>query len=264
MSAIDLKFIPTNLIEPNAWNPQGMNVAQFDRLKKEMSENGFIAPIQVVPLPNGRYRILGGEHRWSAAVELGLAEIPCAILKDKKWEDEDIQKFVTVRLNALHGELDAEKFVVLYTEMSEKYGAEAMSDLMAFTDKKAFAKVLGGVKKNLKKILPKEMHGAIDKATKEAKSVEDLGAIVNMLFAQYGDTVDKSFMIFTYGKADHLYIQMSKETKRAVDRIVNYCRATGSDINSILEEPLRNLGEALDKTVESIKVSKPAPDEDAY
>jgi hypothetical protein len=232
---LEMKYIPVADIEANSWNAQGMDSVTFQRLKDEIGNVGFIEPMQVVLLDTGKYRIIGGEHRWQAARELGMTEVPAAILPGKRWAETDLQKFVTVRLNVLKGNLDPQKFALLYSEMADKYGADALQGLMGFTDAKAFAKILGGLKKELKKILPKDMHAKLDEASHEAKTVQDLGNIVQMMFAKYGETVNQNFMIFSYGKSDHLYISMSKPMKKAMDKVTDYCRTTGSDINSILE-----------------------------
>jgi hypothetical protein len=253
---LEMKYLSVTDLEPNIWNPQTMGAPEMDRLKKEISEVGFIAPIQVVPLDTGKYRIIGGEHRWLAAKELGMIEIPCGIMLGAKWKDEDLQKFVTVRLNVISGRLDPERFAMLYQEMADKYGAESLQNLMGFTDTKAFAKILGGVQKNLKKVLPKEMHGAIDAAAKEAKTVADLGNIIQTLFQKYGDTVNLSFMIFSYGKQNHVYVSMDKAMKKAMDKVIEFCRETGSDINSILAPLTQEWAKEATKQLESKPVKE--------
>lgn len=480
--SLEMKFLSVDLVEPNEFNPQAMSKNEFERLKQEISETGFIAPIQVVPLDSGKFMILGGEHRWSAAKALGMDKIPCAILKGKKWQEEDLCfiggtrietpsggkpiellaagdeifsgegtpvkviatskrkytgkmvkvffeaniepltgtydhpmlihtsagtqikklgeltpqdylftpifsdvytskdvhlhgnksvpqadtkvkrlpsevvfssdykvreealmglldgdghrgkkankitttsielayqicwllqstghsygvskntrrpntawnvswglkgtyskrklkegkmlrkvrkieteemttevfnleteapntyiangvavhncKLVTVRLNTISGKLDPEKFSKLYEEMATKYGAESLQTLFGFSDANALAKALGGLKDSLKKALPKAMHGAIDAAAKEAKSIQDLSSIVQHLFQKYGDTViDLSFMVFAYNKSNHIYITMSKDMRKSMDKVLNYCQKTKQDINVVL------------------------------
>jgi hypothetical protein len=231
---VDLRHIPIDLIVPNDWNPQGQDEITFQRLVDEIRDVGFLDPLEVVPLDNGQYRIIGGEHRWQAAKVVGLEELPCSILIDAKWQDEDLQKFVTVRLNVLKGKLDPTKFAKLYQEMAEKYGAEALQQLMGYTDTKGFQKLVGDVKRGLKKSLPKEMQDEFDEKAKEAKTVEDLESIIQNLFAKYGDTVNLSYVIFVYGKQEHVYVQANMKLKKAVDQILLYCKKTGQDINEVL------------------------------
>jgi ParB/RepB/Spo0J family partition protein len=250
---IDMRLIPIDLIQPNSWNPQDQNEQTFQRLCDEIRDVGFIDPLEVVPLADGHYRILGGEHRWQAAKLVGLEEVPCVVLMDAKWQDEDLQKFTTVRLNVLKGKLDPTRFAKLYQEMAEKYGAEALQQLMGFVDTKGFQKLVGDVKRGLKKSLPKEMQDEFDEKAKEAKTVEDLQQIIQSLFAKYGDTVNLSFMVFTYGKQEHVYVQMNSKTKKALDKVLSYCRSTGEDINDFLAPLIDDAGKKALKELEAAK-----------
>lgn len=230
----DLKYLSVDELLPNSWNPQSQTDATFERLVSEITEVGFIDPCEVVPMDNGFYTIIGGEHRWRAAKQAGLEEIPCLILQGKKWMDADLQKFVTLRLNSIRGKVDPEKFASLYEEMAEKYGKEPLSQLMGYTDAKVFDKLVNGIRKGLKKSLPPELMAEFDKAAKSAKTAEDLEKIVQMLFAKYGDTVDLSYMIFTYGKQEHLYISMSSKVRKAMKKLCQYAEHTKTDINELM------------------------------
>lgn len=239
---VDLRYIATDLICPNAWNPQGQDEITFQRLVDEIREVGFLDPLEVVPLDDGTYRIIGGEHRWQAAKVIGLEKLPCSVLVDAKWQDEDLQKFVTVRLNVLKGKLDPDKFAKLYGEMADKYGSDALQQLMGYTDTKAFQKLVGDVKRGLKKSLPKELQNEFDAKAKEAKTVEDLSNILQHLFAKHGDTVNLSFMIFTFGKQEHVYLQMNQKTKKGLDKILAYCKHANEDLNDFIAPLLESAG----------------------
>jgi len=234
MSKHDLRHIPIDQLVPNPWNPQSMEESMFTRLVDEIQENGCTAAIQVVALADGKYRIIGGEHRWKACQQAGLDEVPCTVLTGNRWQDEDLQKFETVRLNVIGGKMNPDKFIKLYTEMVEKYGKDAIQQLMGYTDTRAFQKLVGEVKRGMKQSLPKEMHAEFDEKAHEAKTVEDLGTIIQTLFAKYGDTVQQSYMVFTFGKQEHVYIQMTRPMKKALDKVLNYCRESGADINEFL------------------------------
>lgn len=231
---IDFKWLPIDSLIPNAWNINVQDATTFELLQDEIASVGLIDPIEVVPLQDGTYQILGGEHRWKAAGNLGHLEVPCVLLTDTKFKDEDLKKFVSVRMNIIHGKMDPDKFLTLYNEMASKYGADALQRLFGYTDSKAFQKMLGWVKKGLKQTLPKEMAAQVDDATKDVKSVEDLGNIIQNLFNQYGDTLSHSFMVFTYGKQQHVYIQMTAAMRRAMDKVMDFCRVTSADINTVL------------------------------
>jgi len=232
--AIDFQWLPIDKLIPNAWNPNKEDDLTFNLLKDEIAEVGFVDPIQVVALDDGTYLILGGEHRWRAASDLGHEEVPCVLLTDTKFKETDLQKFVTVRWNAIHGKLDPEKFLALYKEMASKYGEEPMQRLLGYSDSKAFQRMLGWVKKGIKESLPKEMAGDVDKAMKETKTMADLGNVIQDLFQKYGETCSQSFLVFDYGKQRHVYIACDAKMRRSLDRFLESCRILGCDINEAM------------------------------
>lgn len=265
MEQHELKYLSVDLLHPNGWNPQEQDEATFKRLVDEVKSDstGFIDVVQVVALDDGTYRILGGEHRWLAAKAADLEEIPCIVLTGEKWKDEDLQKFVTVRLNAIKGKVDAEKFLKLYQELSTRYGADAMQGLMGYTDQKAFERLMKSVTKSMKKGMPKEMQAEFEAAAKEAKTIEELQQIVQMMFAKYGDTVKWSFMIFTHGKQEHIMISMDRKMTRAMAKVMEYCRVTETDINKFME-PITNeyMKEATKKLAEVEESNKTSTSDD--
>lgn len=231
---IEFRWLPIDMVVPNSWNINQQDDITFNLLQDEIAKVGLIDPIEVVPMDDGRFVILGGEHRWRAAKNLGHEEVPCILLTDERWKDEDLQKFVTVRLNVIHGKTDPDKFVSLYNEMAQKYGADSMQRLMGYADSRQFEKMLGWVKKGLAKSLPKEMSKEIEEKTKDIKTVSDLERIIQELFAKYGETVSQSFMVFTYGKQDHIYISMDPKMRKAMNKAMECCRITGLDMNEFM------------------------------
>jgi len=251
----DLRYLPIDSLVPNKWNPQHMEPETFERLVDEIAAEGFINAITVIEIEDedesefgAKYRIIGGEHRWRAAQSLGYEEIPCLIVQDPDgaW-DEDKQKFITVRLNVLSGKIDGEKFIRLYEEMAGKYGKEPLQDLFAFTDKHAFNKLVAGVKEGMKEALPKSMHDEFDAAAKDARTVEDLDRIIREMFDKYGDTVQLSFMIFTFGKFEHIYVSMDRKMKRAMTQVMDYCRVAGKDINEVMAPIVKRCAKELEQ-----------------
>jgi len=242
---IDFRWIPIDQIIPNAWNINTQDDITFNMLQDEIAEVGMIDPLEVVPTEGADgetvYTILGGEHRWRAAKNLGHEEVPCILLTDTKWKDQDLQKFVTVRLNVIHGKIDPDKFVGLYNEMATKYGADSMQRLLGYSDTQQFQRMLGWVKKGLKQSLPKEMAQDVEDATKEVKSVADLSKIIQELFNKYGETVNQSFMVFTYGKQQHIYVAMDAKMRRSMDRVMECCKITGVDLNDFMRPVMDDL-----------------------
>ena len=81
---------------------------------------------------------MGGAHRFNAAVILGFQKIPAFVLEDEKFQDVDMQKFLTMRLNMLHGKMTPNKFKALYEDLMKRYDDESIRQEMALVDKGEF------------------------------------------------------------------------------------------------------------------------------
>lgn len=238
-----LEYLSVDVLVPTRSNPQSMDDPTFTRLVKEIGREGvgFISPITVVDLQNGRYRIIGGEHRWRAAKEAQLDAVPALILPLDEW-DEDLQEFEVVRLNVLAGKLNAEKMIELYNRMAEKYGKEPLQEMFAFTDQRAFKRIIGEIGSQVKKSLTPEQSKKFEQKAKNAKSMDDLAVILQELFNEYGDTLDKSFMVFVYGAKKHIYVRLNQKGRRAMDVVLRYCAFANKDINDFLAPVLKEAG----------------------
>jgi len=241
-----LLTVPTDSLEPNDWNVQVQDEATFTRLREEIRKVGFIDPIQVFPKTTGKYVILGGEHRWKAAMAEGLDSVPVIVLTDKRWDDEDLRKLVSVRVNILKGKIDSEKFAKLYNGLANKYGADALQAAFGFTNAKAFQSLLGSISKGLKG-LDKDTQKKFDENAKEAKTVQELTSILNELFSKYGDTMDQNFIVFTHGKKQHIYVQMDHKLKATMEKVTEYCKLTKSDINEVMQPVAEGLIRKLEE-----------------
>jgi len=68
--------IPIDEIITNPDQPR-RSVGDLSELKASIESKGVLEPILVRPLEDGRFRIIAGERRFRAAMEAGLAEVPC-------------------------------------------------------------------------------------------------------------------------------------------------------------------------------------------
>lgn len=238
-------------LRANDWNPNEMGEKEFELLKEQITEVGFIDPPTVVEVegPDGDtyYRLIGGAHRVAAAKELGLKKIPVDVLQASKWKDEDLQKFQTVRLNILHGKMKPEKFVALYTEMAEKYGADKVSRMMGYTKEDGVRRMVAQVAKGMKDSMSPEMAAQFQEQAKEARTVGDIERIITNLFQEHGDSVKYNFMVFAWGGKEHIYIAMSKRTRDAMKKIMKASRTQAVDVNELIAEAIEGVAKDLSK-----------------
>lgn len=232
-----LKYLPVDALTPTPSNVNEMEAAAFDRLIQEITEGGVIESLSVVPIEDTKpqlYQIIGGEHRWRASKIAGEDEVPCLILDDKKWKDKDLQEFTMIRLNVLKGKVNQKKFLELYNRVAQKYGADEIQSLMGFMDKAAFDGLVHDTKKTLKQSVPPELHSAMEEELRSAKTVDDLAKIAEKFMTNYGETMDYSFLVFTHGGQEHIYVQMDTRMAKAMKSVLTYCQDNGVPINEII------------------------------
>lgn len=226
--------IDVTALDPLDVNSNEMDEKELHRLAEEIKETGMISPIQAIPMPDGRFTILGGEHRWRACRMAGYTHVPAVVLTSEKWQDHDLQELVAFRLNSIHGKVNPEKFVKTWDKMVHKFGMENMQNILAVTDDQVFKKLAKKIKRDVTSGLPKELKAKVDDAEKKAKSIDDFGSMLNKIFKGHSDSMKSNFLLFKHGDTDHLMLAVSAETFAAVRVISEFCTKTGKNADEIL------------------------------
>lgn len=227
---MEITYLSVDILHGNDWNPNKQKDLTFNKLVENMQEIGFVEPVMVRPHPEKEeeYEIVSGHHRVEAAKIVGYTEVPCIVQLDF---DEDMAKVQLVRMNVLRGELDPMKFTKLFNDMAEKYGEDLTKDMMAMVDAKAFDKLYVDVKNEL----PPDLQKKLESTKKEIKDVDGLSKILNEMFANYGNTLDQNFMVFSYAGKTHYWIQMDKDMKKRMDDIAETAETGKHDINGLFK-----------------------------
>lgn len=82
MKKPELLYVKTGFLRPNIWNPNHLSEADLERLAQSIARLEMFKPIVVRqielidPDSEARYEILGGAHRYLAALRLGWTEVP--------------------------------------------------------------------------------------------------------------------------------------------------------------------------------------------
>jgi len=102
-----------------------MSEEEFQSLLESMKNAGFLEANPILARPNGdgTYEIVDGEHRWRAAKELGLEEVPCDI---RKMDDLEADRHRVI-LNKDRGALDYFKLSKLLNLNYERYNHNGMT-----------------------------------------------------------------------------------------------------------------------------------------
>lgn len=238
-----IKTLPIESVQPNPWNPNEMDEHVYARLVDEIDENGFISPINVVPMEDGSYRIIGGEHRWRAAKELGYTDIQCVILEDARWSDEDLQKFQTVKLNILSGKVSSQKFMALYEDLHERHSEDAIAEMMAFSDEEAWNEAMRDVRRGLADSgLPEEALREFDSKAGGVKTQEQLEKVLDKILQGFEGDLTQNVVVFTAGGNKHLVVSCDEELWALITKARAIAKTEGVGFDGLLKELLNDVG----------------------
>ena len=256
-----LEWIPTDKFIPNDWNPQTMDQPTFTRLCREIRETSFSDALTVIDQEDGTYLILGGYHRWRAAQHEGIDKLPALVKPKGKWS-EDYQKFVTVRLNVLKGEIDPEKFIALKNSLHGRYNEEVMQDMFAMMDQKYYKKLVGKVGRSLKGLVSDQKQKEFEARAQTAETVNDLSQILGEILNEKGHTLSQGYMVFSFGKKTHIYVEMTSPVVRQMHRVLDYCEASGVNLNEFMLPLIGEFAEKAENGLIDLVLNSPEPEED--
>jgi ParB family chromosome partitioning protein len=109
--------IPIDEIVTNPDQPR-RSVGDLSELKASIESKGVLEPILVRPLEDGRFRIIAGERRFRAAMEAGLAEVPCIELDVPDNEMMEIALIENLHRRDLHPFEEA----MGYSSLADRHG----------------------------------------------------------------------------------------------------------------------------------------------
>ena len=119
-----LKKVPIDDVVPNGYNPKEKDTKEFKKVVRSIEINGLRQPVPVRE-KDGKYVIIDGEQRYTAAKEIGYTEI--TIYNEGEVSDADAKAltlwyevqvpFEEVDLSKLVVELDDMQMELPYTEV---------------------------------------------------------------------------------------------------------------------------------------------------
>lgn len=128
LETLKVQYVPVDAVKPNSYNPNRQTDKDFDLLLRSMREDGFTQPIIVHA---DSKMIVDGEHRWRAARELGLPEVPVVFVD---MSDEQM-RVSTLRHNRARGSEDVDRGAQVLRDLRELGALEWAKDSLAIDDK---------------------------------------------------------------------------------------------------------------------------------
>lgn len=120
-------LVPVDDLDVDGDNPNEQSDEMFGLLCKKLRENGWLGG-PIVTDSDGL--IADGEHRWRAAQEIGLEEVPV-----RQYEiDDATRRLWRQELNKISGEHDPRRDALEYDHLLDSGRADDVQDLVAATD----------------------------------------------------------------------------------------------------------------------------------
>lgn len=115
-------------LRKNLWNSNQVSAENEAKIRESINRNGIFKPIIVREVAGqGGYEIIGGEHRWEQAVELGYSDVPIVnlgVIDDSK------AKEIGVIDNARYGVDDA----LALGDILKDIGVDNLQDFLPYGD----------------------------------------------------------------------------------------------------------------------------------
>lgn len=99
LNEVKIEYLPVDEIRANEYNPNKQTEDEFNLLVKSIQEEGFDQPIIVLEKDG---TIVDGEHRWRAAISLGMKAVP--VIRVAMTEVQ--RRIATIRHNRARGKED--------------------------------------------------------------------------------------------------------------------------------------------------------------
>ena len=237
----EIRILPIDSLEPDPANPNEMKDEDFELLGESMDEDGLVDVLQAAPVDDGKYRIVGGEHRWRQAKRKGWKEVPVMVLLGERWQNEDHRRAMMVKLNILRGGMSPRKFFDLWMEMSGRWKEENLGRMMGFAREEELQKVIGEYRKKLKEAgVSGEQLADFDDKAKKAKTVDDLRNIINTIMADNEKHGRRKWMVLSIEGQEHLYVECDNRLWKVLTEIGETVQNKGIEMPEVFYQALRD------------------------
>jgi len=122
-----VEYVDINSVRPNTYNPNRQDKETLELLCKSIEEDGFTQPIIAHKETN---EIVDGEHRWRAAREMKMTQIPVVFVS---MTDEQM-RIATLRHNRARGSEDHALSVDVLRDLQQLGAIEWAQDSLGYSD----------------------------------------------------------------------------------------------------------------------------------
>jgi ParB/RepB/Spo0J family partition protein len=134
------EMIARERIRPNEWNANAFDPANYPKLVESIREKGIMEPLKVMPDPEREgdpstgsgqgFLLVDGYHRWKAAGDLGLEEVPCEV-----WDiSPEEAKVRGLQLNYLRGQPVPVRLANLVHDLNRTYSVDDLANMLPWSE----------------------------------------------------------------------------------------------------------------------------------
>jgi ParB/RepB/Spo0J family partition protein len=127
LSKLTVEYVPVDSVFPNSYNPNRQTEKDFNLLMKSITDDGFTTPILCLRRTR---EIIDGEHRWRAALKLGMKEIP-VVFTDMTPEQ---MRMSTLRHNQARGTHDMDLEADMLRDLQQIGALDWAADALLMDD----------------------------------------------------------------------------------------------------------------------------------
>jgi len=127
LERLAVEYVPIDQVKPNDYNPNRQSDHDFELLCRSIDEDGFTQPIVVL---RGTATVVDGEHRWRAALALGLTEVPVVFVDMTPAQ----ARIATLRHNRARGVEDVELAAAVLRDLSKLGATDWLKDSLMMDD----------------------------------------------------------------------------------------------------------------------------------
>jgi len=227
------ELIEKDLLQEHPRNSNKQSRHVFKELRESIREQGFDETLTVVPRDDGNdgFWIVSGNHRFRAGSAEGMDEFPCVVRDD--WDGVQ-QQIELVRRNYVRGEINRDAFTLAVNALAaeQDLDVDEIREAMGFEDTEVFLELYKEEEERAE--AARQAAAEHRSATPSVNMVDDLGAVLSVIFEEHGDTVPYSFMIFPAGGRNHMFVAATPAVQRSMTKVAEYCIANHLDINVVL------------------------------
>ncbi len=126
-----MQMIRRELIRDNDWNPNAFDAQSYPKLVESIHEKGILEPLKVMPDPGqaDHFILVDGYHRWRAAGDLGIEEVPCEV-----WDiTPEEAKVRGLQLNYLRGQPVPRRLAELVHDLNRTYAVDDLAKMLPWS-----------------------------------------------------------------------------------------------------------------------------------